>query len=422
MSQTSKKEVDELTRREQSAAYKLLAPTFVIIFLVAVYPLGSAFLKSFTNETFASSAPTKFVGLDNYFQLLGLTFRTLPPKQNFTITSDALTALRGKQVPEEVMAKLLPLQDAAYKGQDKFDDALNKTLGEDVASKYRGVIDSVISKTIERDPATRAIIYESPVQVLPRKPNRYREVGQFSMFGARIVLGARDPAFILAVKDTVVFSVCTVFLETVFGLLIALLMNTTFPGRGAMRALMLVPWAIPTVISSRAWQWMFQSTRAGFFNVLFEKFGLGNGQMAFLQMEAWQMPAMVAIDVWKTTPFMALLILAGLQLIPDSLYEAADVDGASKWLQFKAITLPMLKPTIAVALVFRTLDALRVFDVFQIVMGQSRYSMGSYIYYQLINSRATGYSSAGGVIVFVLIFAFAMMYIKTLGVQNEAND
>ena len=113
MSQTSKKEVDELTRREQSAAYKLLAPTFVIIFLVAVYPLGSAFLKSFTNETFASSAPTKFVGLDNYFQLLGLTFRTLPPKQNFTITSDALTALRGKQVPEEVMAKLLPLQDAA---------------------------------------------------------------------------------------------------------------------------------------------------------------------------------------------------------------------------------------------------------------------------------------------------------------------
>jgi trehalose/maltose transport system permease protein len=127
------------------------------------------------------------------------------------------------------------------------------------------------------------------------------------------------------------------------------------------------------------------------------------------------------IDVWKTTPFMTLLILAGLQLIPGSIYEAADVDGASKWRQFWKITVPMLKPTLAVALVFRTLDALRVFDVFQIVLAQSRYSMGSFIYYELINNRATGYSSAGGVIIFLLIFAFAIAYIKFLGVQSEGD-
>jgi trehalose/maltose transport system permease protein len=130
---------------------------------------------------------------------------------------------------------------------------------------------------------------------------------------------------------------------------------------------------------------------------------------------------MVAIDVWKTTPFMTLLLLAGLQLISKDVYEAADVDGANKFRQFWTITLPMLKPTLAVALVFRTLDALRVFDLFQIVLAQSRYSMGSFVYYELINNRAMGYSSAGGVIMFITIFIFAVTYIKILGVQSEGD-
>lgn len=421
MSIIKKKPMDEMMRREQNSAYKLLAPTFIIIFLVAIYPLGSAFIKSFTNETFASSKPTEFVGLQNYGQLLGMTMRTLPPRENFTLTEDSLEKLREQQVPEEVLSKLEPLQGKTYKGKDKFEKALKKDLGEDLLMEHQAVISTYTDKTIGRDPETREVIYESAVRVLPRKPMRYREVTQFSFLGSRYVLGARDPDFILAIKDTLVFTIATVFFETVFGMIFALIVNANFPGRGAMRALMLVPWAIPTVVSSRAWQWMFQSTRAGFFNVVFEKLGLGNGQIAFLQLDAWQMPAMVAIDVWKTTPFMALLILAGMQLIPGSIYEAADVDGASKWRQFWQITVPMLRPTLAVALVFRTLDALRVFDVFQIVLGQSRYSMASYIYYQLINNRATGYSSAGGVIVFILIFVFAVAYIRTLGLQSEGD-
>ncbi len=118
---------------------------------------------------------------------------------------------------------------------------------------------------------------------------------------------------------------------------------------------------------------------------------------------------------------MTLLVLAGLQLIPGSIYEAADVDGASKWRQFWTITMPMLKPTLAVALVFRTLDALRVFDLFQIVLGQSRYSMGSFIYYELINNRATGYSSAAGVLMFLMLAAFAVGYIRSLGIQSEGD-
>ena len=218
-----------------------------------------------------------------------------------------------------------------------------------------------------------------------------------------------------------IFTIATVLLETVIGMGFALIVNANFPGRGAMRALMLLPWAIPTAISSRAWQWMFQSTRAGFFNAIADMLNIGDGQTAFLQLESWQLPAMIAIDVWKTTPFMTLLILAGLQLIPGTIYEAANVDGASKLRQFWSITLPMLKPTLAVALVFRTLDAMRVFDLFQIVLAQSRYSVASFVYYELINNRATGYSSAGGVIVFLLILAFAVTYIRMLGVQTEGD-
>ena len=323
----------------------LLAPTFIIIFIVAIYPLGSAFLKSFTNETFASSEPTKIVGLENYRQLLGITIKALPPKENFTMTDQTLEKFKQQGLPDEVISKLEPLQDKAYSGKDKFEKALQKALGKELAAEHAQILTTYAEKSIERDPDTRKVIYESPVRILPRKPVRYREVSQFSFFGTRYVIGARDADFMLAIKDTLVFTIATVLLETVFGIIFAMIVNANFPGRGAMRALMLVPWAIPTAISSKAWQWMFQSTRAGFFNVIFERLGLGDGQTAFLQTEAWQMPAMVAIDVWKTTPFMALLVLAGLQLIPGSIYEAADVDGASKWRQFWKITLPMLKPT-----------------------------------------------------------------------------
>ena len=116
---------------------------------------------------------------------------------------------------------------------------------------------------------------------------------------------------------------------------------------------------------------------------------------------------------------MALLLLAGLQLIPGDMYEAAEVDGAGWLRRFWSITLPLLKPTLAVALVFRTLDALRVFDVFQVLLAQTRYSMATYNYYQLIGNRDMGLSSAIGVIIFLFIFVFAVMYIRFLGVESD---
>ena len=131
------------------------------------------------------------------------------------------------------------------------------------------------------------------------------------------------------------------------------------------------------------------------------------------------MPSIIAIDVWKTTPFMALLLTAGLATIPSELYEAAEVDGASKIRQFFSITLPLLVPTLAVALIFRTLDSLRVFDLFQIVFGEGRYSMATFTSFTLISAKDAGLSSAASVIIFIILFAFAIFYIRALGVDND---
>ena len=235
----------------------------------------------------------------------------------------------------------------------------------------------------------------------------------------RQVLGATDPDFIKAVWDTLVFTVVSVLLETILGLGIALVVNSPFKGRGVIRAAMLVPWAVITVVSARMWQWMLAPTRVGVINVIFQMLGLGDGNIAFLTQPEWQLPSIIMVDVWKTTPFMALLLLAGLQLIPDELYEAARVDGAGPMRQFISITMPLLRPTMAVALVFRTLDALRVFDLFQVMLAQSRYSMASYNYYQLIGNRAMGKASAIGLIIFIFIFIFAVLYIRMLGVETD---
>ncbi len=340
-----------LARGEERLGYLLLMPTFIILLIIAIYPLGSVVYYSFTNRAFASSQPTEFVGLDNYVNLLSMTVRSLP---------------------------------------------------------------------LVTDPDTGETALERPINVL-RTDNgpRYREVGQFGILGNQYVVGATDPDFIDGARSTIIFAVISVILETVMGIGVALVVNSQFPGRGLMRVVMLIPWAIPTAVSSRMWEFMFDPTRRGFFNVLTQGLGLTDGQTAWLTEASYQLPAMIAIDVWKTTPFMALLVLAGLQLIPQDIYEAADVDGASKLRQFLVLTLPLLRPTLAVALIFRTLDALRVFDVFQIVLQEKRYSMASFTYFELIKNRQMGYSAASSVVIFLIIFVFAILYMRTLGVQEE---
>jgi trehalose/maltose transport system permease protein len=199
----------------------------------------------------------------------------------------------------------------------------------------------------------------------------------------------------------------------------AMTVNSAFRGRGVMRAVMLVPWAIPTVISARLWELMLKDTGAGIINRVLMDVHLVDAPQAWLSAVSLQLPAAIMVDVWKTAPFMALLLLAGLQTIPSDLYEAAAVDGANRVQQFFSITLPLLRPTIAVALVFRTLDALRVFDLFNVLFGRQQLSMATYNYETLVNNQQDGYASAISMIIFLLISVFAIAYVRLLNVETE---
>jgi ABC-type sugar transport system permease subunit len=227
-----------------------------------------------------------------------------------------------------------------------------------------------------------------------------------------------DPRFWGALGHTVFFAVASVSLELLIGLWLALALNRAFRGRGLVRAAVLVPWAIPTVVSALLWRFMFEG-QTGIVNSVLVGLGfLSEPVVWFIHPSAAWVPVILA-DVWKTTPFVALLLLAGLQNIDASLYEAARIDGASVWRQFRHVTLPLLKPAILVALIFRTLDAFRVFDLIYALTGggpgTSTEPIALYTFNVLLQNLQFGYGSALSVIVFVITFSLALLYIRFIG-------
>lgn len=224
-----------------------------------------------------------------------------------------------------------------------------------------------------------------------------------------------------AVWNTVKFSVASVTLELLLGLGIALVVNSKFPGRGLMRTAMLVPWAIPTAVSSQMWKWMYHDVFGVINDLLVNVLGILPVKVAWIANASTALWALVAIDVWKTTPFMALLLLAGLQLIPADLYEAGSVDGATGWRQFWSITLPLLRPAIVVALIFRTLDALRVFDLVWITTsgGFGTETMSTMNQRNLIQFQRLGYGSTISVAIFAVIAIFVIFYVAVIFRSNE---
>jgi trehalose/maltose transport system permease protein len=290
-----------LQRRQTRLAWMMLAPALAVVAFVAIYPLGRTIYQSFTNQQFlAGIEPTRFVGLDNYRELI------------------------------------------------------------------------------------------------------------------------HDSVFRDAVVVTVKFTVVTVLFEFVLGMIIALVVNSGFRGRGVMRAVMLVPWAIPTVISAQMWKWMYDDV-FGVLNDGLMRLHIISEPVAWISQPSTALWAVAAVDIWKTTPFVALLLLAGLQVIPSELYEAADVDGVSKWHQFWRITMPLLKPAILVTLIFRTLDALRVFDIFYVFFGSrvDTQTMAVYNQNEIVSIGDVGYGSAISVAIFLIIGIFVVIYVTFMRVEQQ---
>jgi trehalose/maltose transport system permease protein len=229
-----------------------------------------------------------------------------------------------------------------------------------------------------------------------------------------------EDAFRSAVGHTVIFTVSSVVLETLLGLAIALVIHSNFRGRGGVRTAMLVPWAIPTVVSAAMWQWMYNDVYGVVNDILVYRLHVLDKKVAWLADPNLALPAIIAVDVWKTTPFMALLLLAGLQLIPGDVYEASYVDGASKVQQFFQMTLPLIRPALLVALIFRTLDAFRVFDVIYVMKQFAPETMTVAVYarQQLIDLAKLGRGSAAAVIIFLCIFVFVIIYTRLIRVEE----
>lgn len=224
-----------------------------------------------------------------------------------------------------------------------------------------------------------------------------------------------DPEWWGAVRNTLVFATVSVALETLLGLVVALALDARMRGRGLLRAAMLIPWAIPTVVSAQMWGWMLHD-QFGVVNAALLALGLVAEPLAFTADPDLALWAVIAVDVWKTTPFMALLILAALQLLPRELYEAAEVDGLGPVGRFFRITLPLIRPALMVAVIFRALDALRVFDLMYVLTGTSSAtaSMSVYARQQLVEFQDVGYGSAAATGLF-LVIAAATVLLVTLG-------
>ncbi len=222
-----------------------------------------------------------------------------------------------------------------------------------------------------------------------------------------------DPDWWRAVWNTLIFTFFSVTLETILGLVVALVANAKFKGRTFFRIAILIPWAIPTVVSSQIWKWMFNDVY-GVVNLLLTNFHIIPEKIAWLAVPETAIPVIIAVDVWKTVPFMALLILAGLQTIPGDMYEAGAIDGATGVKTFFYLTLPFIMPTLLVALIFRTLDALRVFDIFYIMVGGAgdMATMATYNRLQLIDFLDAGVGSATSVIILVFIMVFVVLYTR----------
>lgn len=240
----------------------------------------------------------------------------------------------------------------------------------------------------------------------------YRPRGFVGLENYRALLSNAD--FWQAVLFTLSFTVAAVSLELLFGLLFALLLNEAFPGRAAVRALVLVPWAVPTVISARIWESIYDYDY-GLLNHLAVHLGLAADRTNWLGSPAGAFWGLVVADVWKTTPFVVILLLAALQAIPQDLCHQARVDGARSWKRLLRLTLPMIRPVLVIALIFRTIDSFRVFGLIYILTGGgpggSTRSL-SLLGFQYYGNDRFGMGSAISVITFALAFLATLLYLR----------
>ena len=226
----------------------------------------------------------------------------------------------------------------------------------------------------------------------------------------------QDNRFFTALKNTLVFTVISVAIELVLGMALAIIMDKAIRGIGIVRTTSLIPWAIPTAVSALIWTYLYDGS-SGIVARLFTQIGLMKSPELLLTTISGTMAAAILADVWKTTPYMALLLLAGLQIIDRGLYESSAIDGAGAVRTFRRITLPMLMPSMLVALLFRTLDAFRVYDLIAVLTKGTPETLSIYAYKVMVGQSNYGYGSVIVLAMFLCVAIIAFLYVKVLGAE-----
>ncbi|EZP77191.1 binding-protein-dependent transport system inner membrane component [Parageobacillus genomosp. 1] len=418
-------------RMERILGYSLVAPALLLILAIAIWPVIQSFYYSLfdyrLNDPAKSSIHLNYrLDLERYLQ--NYPFLKSALKQELAAANE-----QTKETIAEVEQKLAKM-DAAIRADEqvaKQYDQVNEVLDnfetpseemkiaeldEQTAKQLTGTVRDVV-QTLKQ--ARKAGELKQPDKVVGLAEGLTGVVIEPNFVGLKHYKdNFSDPRLWKALWNTTFFTVVSVAVELVLGLAIALLINKAFFGRGLVRATILVPWAIPTAVSALMWKFLYDGQN-GIVAKYFETIGLVDRMGDLLTTEAGAMFAVIFADVWKTTPYMALLLLAGLQTIPSSLYEAASIDGATKWQQFTKVTLPLLKSSILVALLFRTLDAFRVFDLIFVLTGggpaNSTETISILAYKVMFSQTNFGSGSALAVIVFICVAIISMIYIKWLG-------
>lgn len=423
----------KLNREESRIGYMMVAPALIIIAAIALYPVIKSFWYSLydlrlNNPTKNQAYSSYELNMETYFSNESLAEYTLGQAINDAKGENKETLQADLQKIKDIDAGIQKEKNVASRAEavkvftDKFQPVkdnklkyavIDKKTAESAHSAFVAIRDNLskinndkkLAVNIQKGGGLVEELRDSVIQ-----PN-FVGLGNYKYY-----LDTNNKDFWRALGYTLEFTAISVFLELILGIIIALIINRPFRGRGLVRAAVLVPWAIPTVVCAMMWQFLYNG-QYGLMAHIFTSLHLIKNSGVLLTTHSGSTFAIIFSDVWKTSPYMALLILAGLLGIDKSLYEAAAVDGASKVRQFFSITLPLLKPTILVALLFRSLDAFRIFDLVYVLTGGANETetISTMAYKTMFSQLEFGKGSTLAVFVFICVAILSILYIKVLG-------
>jgi len=395
-----------------------IIPLLCVLGVFSVYPVVTSFMYTFFNYRTSDQQlngfytgeklnPSLFVEDCNYI--------------NYFIAPDMSMVDEADQEEFAAIMERVSAMAAKYEGETEVRDMTGEEEAE--VSAFIEEISGQILTIYDKYPDAEFYNRENMSVILE---NLATSIVQSNFIGgANYKTLFTDSRFLAALGHTVVFMVCSVAFEFVLGMLLALIMNKAMKGIGMVRTMALIPWAIPTAVSALMWSYMYDGNY-GVVSKLFQTFGFVEKQADMLLTTQGAMFSAIFADIWKTTPYMALLLLAGLQTIDQGLYESSAIDGASPVRSFFSITLPLMKPSILVALLFRTLDSFRVYDLIAVLTnggpGNGTETLSVYAYKLLFGQSNYGYGSTVVIGMFVCVAIIAVIYVKVLGAELFTDD